>query len=664
MRIDYVEMKNFRQYANVKIQFANSPEKNFTIIKGPNGAGKTNLLNAITWCLFGTELHVSKYKGLPILNTTILEKTANENFVEVNVYIQFEKRNGKKILVSRGIRYQIKDRKEIERQLPHPPPSIMWEGKRDWSKPIYGSDAQTKINNMIPKSIEEYFFFDGERMNDYFKKNTGKDIKTAVNEISQIELLETMIKHLIARKNAFSSLAKGLSSDAKDLTGLIDCHEKSLITDREELNELELKRTNAETLENEYSEKLKNSSLAYIKGLHIERNKIKVEISGLEDEIEAVDAQELKLLHKNMPVLLANEALLTTKSFIETSRAAGKIPPKYERIFIQNLLDKNKCLCDSDISERDKHSIERRKKVEAYLDVGRLPEISTELIETNALIREMLEDLTDFEDDVVNLGKRSKSLQRIIDEKKADVKQISEKIVKSEEDDVRKWEIERKKNSDLNNSLIGKIALITDRIEKRERIIRASNSSLDRALRKEKKYDSLLKIRDFCDNSIKCAEEIKETIMKDVKKEIEDKTSQQFLALIWKKDTFEGVVIDQNYNISVPHVSGREALGTLSAGETQVCALSFMAALNSVSGFDVPLIIDTPLARISSEPRVAIAKNLPDYLEGKQVTLLVTDEEYTSEVKNALAPRVDKVYQIDVEEKKRGNLAKVILLND
>ena len=75
MEIDYIHMKNFRQYLDASIEFARSLSKNFTIIQGANGAGKTNLLNSITWCLFGEELHVdSKYEGLPMVNTTALDE--------------------------------------------------------------------------------------------------------------------------------------------------------------------------------------------------------------------------------------------------------------------------------------------------------------------------------------------------------------------------------------------------------------------------------------------------------------------------------------------------------------------------------------------------------------------------------------------------------------
>lgn len=88
------------------------------------------------------------------------------------------------------------------------------------------------------------------------------------------------------------------------------------------------------------------------------------------------------------------------------------------------------------------------------------------------------------------------------------------------------------------------------------------------------------------------------------------------------------------------------SLGSLSAGERQILALSFMAALYSVSGFDAPIIIDTPLGRISGEPRKNIAEALPGYLSKTQVTLLMTDTEYTDEVRKELLKRIGKEYRL------------------
>jgi len=347
---------------------------------------------------------------------------------------------------------------------------------------------------------------------------------------------------------------------------------------------------------------------------------------------------------------------------IDGRREAGLIPPLYQAIFIKNLLKKGKCICGSDIGEKDEYSSARRKKVEAFLEDSELSDMSSELIESNIRIQEMIKSVTCFPEEVVNLGKKLKSLQDQKAEKNEKLKKISEEIAQSNVENIRVWEKQRAKYSQDIDQLKVDIGMKKRDIERRENIINAFKIELNRELQKEKKHDSLLKLLGFCDEGIKAAKEVENTIMKKVKEEVERRTSQQFLALIWKKDTYKGVNIDEEYNISVPHISGREGLGTLSAGERQVCALSFMAALNSVSGFEVPLIIDTPLARISSGPSRSIAKNLPKYLKEKQVTLLVTEKEYSPEVKEALSERVGKTYIINFYEKERGNLAEVELV--
>ncbi len=136
-----------------------------------------------------------------------------------------------------------------------------------------------------------------------------------------------------------------------------------------------------------------------------------------------------------------------------------------------------------------------------------------------------------------------------------------------------------------------------------------------------------------------------------IRKQIESKTNDFFLDLIWKKEAFREVTIDPDYKISVISESGKSSLGTLSAGERQILALSFMAALYTVSGFDAPIIIDTPLGRISGEPRKNIAKSLPDYLSKTQVTLLMTDTEYTEDVRKELLKRIGKEYRLDFRDK-------------
>lgn len=55
MRIESIEIQNFRQFRNLSFKFPHSyGENDLHIIFANNGVGKTNVLNAITWCLYFT----------------------------------------------------------------------------------------------------------------------------------------------------------------------------------------------------------------------------------------------------------------------------------------------------------------------------------------------------------------------------------------------------------------------------------------------------------------------------------------------------------------------------------------------------------------------------------------------------------------------------------
>jgi DNA sulfur modification protein DndD len=663
MELDYIHMKNFRQYKDVKIEFARSPESNLTVIQGANGAGKTNIMNAITWCLFGKEYHMdSKYAGLPRVNAASLDEKG-KNMVEMSVEIQFIDENDKKILITRSQGYRERDGKLIELPGAHAPPRIIMQGERDWGYPQYGEDAEMRIDSLIPKDVEEYFFFDGERMDAYFKEKSGNEIRRAVFQISQLGLFETLIEHLTKRKNEFVKQTKGLSSEAQKIREELEIHQNSLRDDREQLESITKKRDEAANLENELNQSLQSSSSENVKRLQEQRQELEEAIERLQTDIKDLEDTRIEKLHKVMPILFVYDPLLKTKTLIEQRKEAGQIPPMYKAIFIKNLLNKGRCICRSDISNKDEYSTARRKNVEAYLQEAELSELSTELIESNVRIQEMLESIKDFPDEIRNLEKKLNSLLEDKSKTNDKLNRISQEIKQTDIEEIKKLEMQRqeaaKKREDLNIQ-IGRENQI---ILMREGRIRYCEVKLKQELKKESKNDNLRNLLAFCEDSLQCARETKDSIMKDVRAQVEKKASDQFLALIWKKDTYKGVVIDDNYNISVPYIDGREALGTLSAGERQVCALSFMAALNSVSGFKVPIIIDTPLARISREPRRNIAENLPNYLAGTQVTLLVTEEEYTKEVREALSKKVGKTYVINFHDESRGKTAEVELVD-
>lgn len=662
MKINFIKLENYRQYKDVKIEFSTSENQNLTIIQGANGAGKTNLLNAITWCLYGKEKHLEeKYKGYPLVNTMTLNELEPGKKCNVGILVQMKDEEDKKIIVGRSRKFQkSEDGKMIKLQDPLSHSSdgstfrMIQQIKKDM---VDVKDPEYVLNRLIPESIEEYFFFDGERLNDYFRATSGEKIREAVFKISQLGLLENAIEHLENKKKDFVTRAGKLGSKAQEITEELDEDEKLLKEYKKELDSLKEQKEEAQKKEDEYSEKLRTSSIPNVRELEKERVEIEEELDKLEERIKELEKDKFDYLIKTAPSIFAYDPIIKTKKLIGRGKEAGDIPPDYKKNFLEKLLEKGECICGTDISKENRC----RKNVEKLLrECDDISNISGELTEGYANLRSIIDDLKDFRKKQISYGKRIKELEEDRKRKSERLKKISEKIGGSDIEQIKRWEHKLTEYKEIKNDLIEEIAERKYYIEEKERRINKLNRLFDEELKKQERHKKLRKILTFCDKSLDALKKIKDEIMEDVRKEIEEKTKTQFLDLIWKKETYSDVKIDEDYHISVLDQYRMEGRGTLSAGERQALALSFIAALNGVSGFDVPIIIDTPLGRMSKEPKKNIASNLPNYFQGKQVTLLVTDEEYTPEIRNKLSKRVGKEYIINFEEAQKGSEVKVV----
>ena len=76
MRIESIEISNFRQYQKLQLKFCKLPgHGDLHIILAKNGVGKTNVLNAITWCLYNSEMHLGdKYTACEKLNNKYVQE--------------------------------------------------------------------------------------------------------------------------------------------------------------------------------------------------------------------------------------------------------------------------------------------------------------------------------------------------------------------------------------------------------------------------------------------------------------------------------------------------------------------------------------------------------------------------------------------------------------
>lgn len=111
------------------------------------------------------------------------------------------------------------------------------------------------------------------------------------------------------------------------------------------------------------------------------------------------------------------------------------------------------------------------------------------------------------------------------------------------------------------------------------------------------------------------------------------------------RTTFDAVLIDR---------SGAEIKkSSLSAGEKQVYAIAMLWALARTSGRALPMIVDTPLARLDSEHRAALVERyFPE--ASHQVIVLSTDTEVDEALLASLAPSISHSYRLDFDPASRA----------
>lgn len=115
----------------------------------------------------------------------------------------------------------------------------------------------------------------------------------------------------------------------------------------------------------------------------------------------------------------------------------------------------------------------------------------------------------------------------------------------------------------------------------------------------------------------------------------------------------------QNFVVKLINKDGEAiAVKSQSAGQKQIAAISIFWALSKLSNRRLPLIIDTPLARLDAENRKNIIQNYYQN-SSNQVIVLPTDTEFTKNEIEYAGDKIAGIYEITNDETKRDH-AKII----
>ena len=645
MRIEKVKIQNYRQYRELEISFGKKHSSDLHFFIGKNGTGKTNLLNAITWCLYGEESHLSKNSELlPMLNLNTFKEAIENDKKHINVEVTFNIGNNRKIIFIRKAEYRIyKNQKEPIRQ------SVDFEALiLDASKDpitLTKDEAESRVQRFVPYSIKDFFFFDGERLDNYFKEATAQNIRHAIFIISQIELLENRLEQRL------DSVLSELRKEAGKSNPQIERLAESLEEKGHEITAVDFKITEcknsilqAKGIIESCSEKLQK--MPDVVKLEDERITLKSNAKHKKEILEEKTKDQEDLLFESGRAIMLWPAIEKAINTITEKRNNQEIPPPIDLNILNEIKKNNHCkVCDRDLDKRSEEAVNKLiNELQLTSEIAQqLNKIDNPLHDLKDKIKNFKEKMRLLTHEVTNYGKELENIQKRLDE-------IDRELSGYNSEKIRNWVDQRSKFQKIHDDKIAEQSLLTLRKENLEKEYQDLKDEFDKALKKEQRSVKLKKQISFCSKALKVVNETKVLIMNETREKIEAETKDIFFKLIWKKETFKNVIITEDFNINLIHAMGFPCLGSVSAAERELLALSFTLALHKISGFDSPILIDTPVSRVSDEHRENMGNIFSSICNHKQIILLFTPAEYSHDISKSLDKIANNKYRFSLSK--------------
>jgi DNA sulfur modification protein DndD len=645
MWISEIKLNNFRPfYGEVSIPFSEKSPGKFTIIEAKADTGKTTFLSAISWCLYGKEVEKAHKDYLNPFNIDKKEELEEGDIDSFSVEISLNEskdKNPKYIIRRKAFIRKIDNKAKYDGN----ENLSMEEWENDNARSIEMEDISKVINSILPEDIHMFFLFEGEKIEKNFSFYSRDSIKNAIEKISQIKQIEFGESHLqTVRDGVFSSKKKSQRDDEyetnirkiEDFTTRIEemkenkeKYDKELLTAQSEIEELD--------------KKLSEFNIPLLTELGEKRKRLEEENKEFEIQLKDIRRRLEDNLLENAPQAIGISVIKKFLKEINIEDDEKGIPPRdVANVILQELLDRKKCLCGTDLNPKGgKESLKAINEINKILKREDLGEVAEWLVEGRVKLTGFLErvddSFIDFRKDEMNhydkITKKIKINSYEIENTSKRLTGINEEKIKSQED-------ERKTLSSNLGKQQGSIARIEAGIKMKEADVSKLRRENDSLARNKEGYEEKRKLAEFMDDALKNLKNIKEEILVGVKNKVEKLCYEYFMDLHWDKKSYDNFSISEEYDLSLKDKKGNEKIANISSGTKQVLLLSFISALADVSGFKFPIFIDTPLANTDNEQRENIAKNLPNYLKNNQVILLMKDQEYTPKFRSIIKESV------------------------
>lgn len=631
MRLTRVEMYNFGAYKGRNcLNFHGG--KPVVLVGGMNGRGKTTLLEAILTALYGPGSFAFEESGYSTFGQYLKAKTNLEDGTGVGrVAVEFVQRGEEKIKVERS----------WNAKASHIRPDIV-VSKGSGIDEYLTANWASYIEEIVPRALSSFFFFDGEKIADMALDGNDTKIRESIRSLLGVSTIDSLRRDL-------ASVSKRVAKTSKQSVAMEDaeCLGDEVMELKGKIEGLDVEIASLKAAEaslNREIEVLVDDLAAAGGGIAAERASLKERMSDRERQFKDVRERQLALcagvaplqmLADKLPGLLERaERGYRSKAFAEAvdwlaALAKGSVAPT-DKGAILGFLDRaqDDLVSCGDGLPADRNAVaELSSLVQTALPAsskeyaalrGELDRVETEIATIERMV--LLEADTEVIDRIRSTINRAN--QRLSEARVNLARATSERASLNGEYVHKNAEYKRVYASYLEN------LNAVDGDARAQRYIALADTIFERFGKKLQKEKT-------------------EALSKEI--------TAKFCEMANKKSLINNVTVDSDtLEISYWSPDGTKLdRALLSAGEKQLMVIATLWALANCSGKKLPVIIDTPLARLDSAHRMSVVCNYFPHA-GEQVIVLSTDSEIYGEYYAALLPSVSDEYTLVFDDKERA----------
>lgn len=620
-----------------------------TLIGGMNGGGKTTIINSIMLLLYGKRSQMLQDNRMSY--TKYLKSFVHNNHSEhEKTWIQLRM----------SVKDDLKDTeltihrtwKVISNQ--HEEKLQVWkDGEED---NYLASNWDTYVEELIPIGVSGLFFFDGEKIGRIANEDeTGKSLRDAIYSMLGINLIDRLIAdlHRTVMDSKWKLSSRQVSAELGELSGgLKHCmvEKDKLILKKGDLeNRIAFKKNELQKTESQYV--ADGGAFLENRGyLEKERELIKSRIAEVTGILHSIAGGALPLIMLKPIISRCQEGFQKAVAINEASLLLPRLTKRDNDLLLQ--------LTELGVEKRvleqiaDKMESDRKKLQHLTQNNEVIPYIPGAGEQIRYLMEYKFGDICQNANNLIlehsqlsaNLDKIERQLHYELDEKMMTylLKKMSNlskdiAVLEKEKDDVQ----DRIKEAEIKQSIL----------EQKYRYI-LRQMALDKINNNE-----VNRVIEYALNSEDVMKTFKERLLFRKIDLLENNINKAFKLLIEKESLISRIKIERpSLKITFIDPMGHEfPKRQLSEGEKQMFAIAFLWGLALSSGRSLPVIIDTPMARLDSSHRMNFVRNyIPK--SSHQVIVLSTDEEINGPYLQSLEKYVGKKLLLMFNEQTKSSI--------